>query len=161
VSAQVTTRRLLQNWHPRLAQRTRVLVIVLVLVCFGSSCGGHNPSVSEPVPDIVSSQPKADNPNVPEPPATSAPSTPTTTPSGVVVVPQDKVANVFAEPSLSSKVLGSLPRGTAVQILCTARGDTVANDSGAESSLWDKTQFGYLPDVVIDTGTDQPVADNC
>ena len=156
MSARANTRFLPQSRDSHRAQRTWVLLIMLVVVWFGSACGSGNPDVP-----IGTSPPssQAANPPVPEPPASSAPAS--STASGFVLVPQGKRAKVFTEPSLSSTVVSSLPRGAAVQILCTAQGDTVVSDSGATSTLWDKTQYGYLPDVLVDTGTDQPVADSC
>jgi SH3 domain-containing protein len=141
--AQVTTNRHLRVRDPHLAARTCVLIVVVVLVWLGStSCGsrrGSNPSV--PVPSATLSYTSAS--------------------SGIISVPEGQVARVFAEPSLSSTVVTTLPKGTKVEVLCTAQGDTVASDSGAVSSLWDKTQYGYLPDVNVYTGTDQAVAPSC
>lgn len=83
-------------------------------------------------------------------------------PSGTVYVPQGEVAKVFADPYLDSAVVTTLDSGTVVEIVCTAQGDTVSNEvSGATSSLWDKTQDGYIPDVNVETGTAQPVAPSC
>ena len=88
--------------------------------------------------------------------------TPAPSPSGTVYVPQGEVAKVFAEPYLNSAIVTTLNSGTVVEILCTAQGDTVSNEvSGATSSLWDKTQDGYISDVNVDTGTTQPVAPSC
>jgi hypothetical protein len=83
-------------------------------------------------------------------------------PSGTIYVPQGEAAKVFAEPYLNSTVVTTLGNSTTVEILCTAQGDTVSNEgSGAMSSLWDKTQYGYIPDVNVNTGTTKPVAPSC
>lgn len=160
MNARANTRRFLQRRDSHRAQRTWVLLITLAVVWFGSACGAGNPEVPAPAPTSL-----AANPPVPEPPASPPPTASgvpaSSTASGFVLVPQGKRAKVFTKPSLSSKVVGSLPPGVAVQILCTDQGDTVVSDSGATSSLWDKTQYGYLPDVLVDTGTDRPVADSC
>jgi hypothetical protein len=174
MTARVRTGRLSQYRNPHLRQHAGLLLIALILVLFVSSCGssgstnppvpiasspapaGGNPGVPEP-----SATPAPDsNPGVPEPPASSAPAA-TVTASGVVDVPQGQVAKVFAEPLLSSTVVRVLPDGADVEILCTAQGDEVTNDSGTTSSLWDDTQYGYLPDVVVNTGSNSPVAPSC
>jgi hypothetical protein len=52
--------------------------------------------------------------------------------------------------------------GTTIGIICTAQGDVVTNsDNGQSSSLWDGTKDGYIPDVYVDTGTNQATMGSC
>jgi hypothetical protein len=69
-------------------------------------------------------------------------------------------ARVFAAPSLSSPIVTELPPGTLVFIYCTVRGESVTNN-GTTSTLWDRIDDGYVPDVNVRTGTDQPVRPSC
>ncbi len=170
VTNRTASRRLVQNWDAWSARTTRVLLTAVILVLLCSSCGhtgssgkssgNGNANVPAPAmsPSPSTSPPVgANNPDVPGPTMTAPPS-----PSGTVYAPQGEVAKVFAEPSLDSAVVTTLDSGTVVEILCTTQGDTVSNEaSGATSSLWDKTQAGYIPDVIVDTGTTQPVAPSC
>jgi hypothetical protein len=69
---------------------------------------------------------------------------------------------VYSEPSQSSSVVASIADGITIPILCTAQGDVVTNDdTGQSSSLWDSTSEGFIPDVFVDTGTDQATMTNC
>jgi hypothetical protein len=71
-------------------------------------------------------------------------------------------ANVHQSPALDSTAVGQLEAGTPVEILCTAQGDTVTRTAdGVTSSLWDRISAGYVPDVAIDTGTDQATMGPC
>jgi hypothetical protein len=83
-----------------------------------------------------------------------------TTFTAIVQVPRGYGAYVYDEPSLSATQLEQLPDGTSVDIQCTAQGDVVTA-YGQSSSLWDLTQYGYLPDVVVYTGTDQATMPSC
>jgi LasA protease len=70
--------------------------------------------------------------------------------------------NVFAEPRTDSDIVDSVADGEAVLISCTARGEVVEfPEAGATSDLWDYTGQGYVPDVFIDTGTNEPVRPSC
>jgi hypothetical protein len=69
---------------------------------------------------------------------------------------------VYSQPSPSSSVVASVADGITIGILCTAQGDVVTNeDTGQSSSLWDGTSEGFIPDVYVDTGTDQATMTNC
>jgi hypothetical protein len=81
--------------------------------------------------------------------------------TGIVMAPQGAL-NVFEQPSLSSSVVAEIADGTTIGILCTAEGDVVTNpDNGQSSSLWDSTSEGFVPDVYVDTGTNQPTMGSC
>ena len=137
-----TTRSPRVREHPRAARKRAVLAAV-VLVSLGSAACA---SGSNPVPPV---------PTVGSPPQGHAPA-----PPGIVSVPEGQVAKVFADPSLSSAVLTTLPRGSAVAIICTAHGEKVGI-SGRSSSIWDKTQYGYLPAAYVHTGTRQAAPPGC
>jgi hypothetical protein len=113
------------------------------------------------------------SPVTPSPTTSSLPPTDTTSPSppdtssqiatGTVVAPQgDTALYVFDQPSLSSPHVAEIASGTTIGILCTAEGDVVTNpDTGQSSSLWDGTSEGFVPDVYVDTGTNQPTMGTC
>jgi hypothetical protein len=118
------------------------------------------------------------SPNPPNPPQSSGPAAvltaaPPTSPSptdssqeiatGTIYAPQGySTIYVYSEPSQSSSVVASVANGATIGILCTAQGDVEVNqDTGQSSSLWDGTSEGYIPDVYVDTGTNQATMTNC
>lgn len=108
-------------------------------------------------------------PDNPPPPPTSPPtaspagSIATTQPSaaiGTIIVQPGNVAQVFATPSTIAAVVSTLSNGTSVRIICTVQSEVVtANNSS--SSLWDRIEIGYVPDVNIYTGTNEPTMPSC
>lgn len=68
---------------------------------------------------------------------------------------------IYERPSLAARVIGQFPNGAQITIVCTAHGDPVINSQGQTSTLWDKTGTGYVPDVVVDTGTNEPTMPGC
>jgi len=78
-----------------------------------------------------------------------------------VVVPAG-LSDIYAYqyPSTSSNVVNRLVSDQAVRIECTAQGDEVS-ENGQTSSLWDGTNYGYIPDVEVYTGTNQATMPNC
>jgi hypothetical protein len=118
------------------------------------------------------------SPNPPNPPQSSSPAAvltaaPPTSPSptdssqeiatGTIYAPQGySTIYVYSEPSQSSSVVASVANGTTIGILCTAQGAVETNqDTGQSSSLWDGTSEGYIPDIYVDTGTNQATMTNC
>ena len=83
--------------------------------------------------------------------------------SGYVVAGTGAVAYVFELPNSSAAVLTQVPDGARVSIVCTAQGESVTSPvTGISSSLWNfTTDGGFVPDVMVETGTDQPTAPNC
>jgi hypothetical protein len=79
------------------------------------------------------------------------------------VVTSEPQAFVYAAPSTFSQVVVALDNGAAVYIVCTTHGETVSSSpTGVSSDLWNYTTLGgYIPDVVVDTGSDQPVSPEC
>lgn len=69
-------------------------------------------------------------------------------------------AYVFELPSLGSTTVGVLGVGEQVQIYCTAEGDTVTGQLGT-SAIWDFVGSGFVPDAVVDTGSNSAVAPPC
>ena len=121
---------------------------------------------------------KTDSPNPPNPPPTVSPAAvitvaPPTSPSptdnsqeiatGTIYAPSGySTIYVYSQPSQSSSVVASVADSVTIGILCTAQGDVVTrDDTGQSSSLWDGTSEGYIPDVFVDTGTDQATMTNC
>jgi hypothetical protein len=121
------------------------------------------------------------NPNSPAPPNPPQPPNPApvvtivppTSPSAtdnsqefatgtIYAPPEYNTIYVYSQPSQSSPVVASVADGITIGILCTAQGDVVTNeDTGQSSSLWDGTSEGFIPDVYVDTGTDQATMTNC
>lgn len=146
----------------RLGRGAHILITLVAFALLCSSCGsagssGKSPGGNATRPQSAANPPPArNNPAVPVPSASPPPS-----PTGTIRVPQGEMAKVFTGPSVGSAVVTTLSSGTVVQILCTAQGDIVTNNAGQSSSLWDDTQYGYIPDVNVDTGTTRPVAPAC
>jgi LasA protease len=67
------------------------------------------------------------------------------------------------EPSTDSPVVAEFVDGEVVLITCTTRGESVSSPlTGRSSDLWNYTTLGgFIPDVVVDTGTDMPVKPEC
>jgi hypothetical protein len=130
--------------------------VVLVLAAVG--LGFNNPN-----------SPKPSNPPQSASPVVAVTTSPSPTDNsqeiatGTVYAPQGySTIYVHSQPSLSSSAVASVANGTTIGILCTAQGDVVENqDTGQSSSLWDGTSEGYIPDVYVDTGTDQATMTNC
>ncbi|MCO6010081.1 hypothetical protein NE236_34445 [Actinoallomurus purpureus] len=81
---------------------------------------------------------------------------------GAIMVPAGYTAAlVHAGQWLNTPVTARLVRGTRVRIYCTVQGGLVAGPTGHQSTLWDRIDGGYIPDVDVDTGTQQPVRGNC
>lgn len=68
---------------------------------------------------------------------------------------------VYADIHTGSDIVGYLEAGETVEIQCTDIGEWLSNPDGMESDLWDFIGYGYVPDVVVDTGTSQAVAPLC
>jgi hypothetical protein len=80
--------------------------------------------------------------------------------TGYILMPEGYDAQVFERPSLSSTVLTQLPKGSAVAIFCTIQGESVTSN-GVTSSVWNSTPYGFIPDVNVNTGTNQPAMPSC
>jgi hypothetical protein len=82
---------------------------------------------------------------------------------GSIAVPAGHTALVFEEPHTDAAVVTELDDGAVVEILCTVLGESVTSPlTGKTSSLWNgTTDGGFIPDVLVDTGTDQPTMPNC
>lgn len=90
--------------------------------------------------------------------STSPPAMQVTPAVGEVQVP----VNIYQSPYLDSTVVGHLEAGAIIEILCTARGDAVTHvASGMTSNLWNGVSGGYVPDVVVYTGTNEATMGNC
>ena len=92
--------------------------------------------------------------------------TPSTTPSntssyGRIYGDSGKSVPVLDSPSVNGSVLGTYADGTLVEIECTTEGDAVQRADGRTSSLWDRTPYGYIPDMYINTGTNDPTMPDC
>lgn len=81
--------------------------------------------------------------------------------TGVVTGPSGNSLKVYSSPSLAAAVVASVPVGSTVAILCTVYGTAATNTSGHTSNLWDRISSGFVADVFIYTGTNDPVAPTC
>ncbi|SFC74122.1 hypothetical protein [Streptomyces aidingensis] len=77
-----------------------------------------------------------------------------------VVAPWMPCASVHETPWGGSPQTACLPDGTTVWIRCTAEGEVVSAN-GVTSTLWNRIDAGYLPDVVVYTGSNAPVMPGC
>ena len=69
---------------------------------------------------------------------------------------------VYEWESTGAPTVYPLTAGERVEIYCTVTGETVRNlDTGIESDLWNRVDGGYVPDVMIDTGTTEPTMPPC
>jgi hypothetical protein len=81
--------------------------------------------------------------------------------TGVVEGPAGSTLHVYSGPSMTSMVINSVPVGATVTIMCTVYGGAATNLAGQTSNLWDRISTGYVPDVDVNTGTNNPVAPPC
>jgi hypothetical protein len=134
--------------------------VILVLTAVGlgfndqsSSQPSNPPQSSGPVAAVNTASP-SDSPSADNSPEIAA---------GTIYAPQGySTIYVYSQPSQTSSVVASVANGTTIGILCTAQGDVVTNgDTGKSSSLWDGTSDGYIPDVFVDTGTNQATMTDC
>jgi hypothetical protein len=148
---------------PKVGKLSRVLCFaiggVLLLMSIGlvATDVGTEPAVAEPP---ASSSPGGGGASPPPAPPQEVPAEPAV---GYVYVGAGYTAYVFELPSLDAGWLTELPDGTEVHILCTAQGETVTSPvTGYTSSLWNyTTDGGFLPDAIVDTGTDQATMPSC
>jgi len=123
--------------------------------------GGNGAEAGETTPGAAPSQPEQPAP----PPAPPAPSSEQTDQPavGYVYVGAGHTAYVFELPYLDSTLVTELTDGTQVEIVCTAQGDSVTSPvTGYTSSLWNyTTDGGFLPDALVDTGTNQASMPSC
>jgi hypothetical protein len=131
-----------------------VLVVAAIVLGFGNMPNASGPSRS-PAPVAVTTSAS---------PATSATKVSSSVvATGIVMTPSGySTLYVHEQPSLSSSAVAQLSDGASIGILCTAQGEVVTNtDTGQSSSLWDGTTDGYVPDVFVDTGTNQATMGSC
>jgi hypothetical protein len=139
-------------------------LLVLVAIGLGSS---YNPNTPNPPPSPAPAA--ATTPAAPVDTTSAAPASPSPNDTsnvlatGTIQAPQGySTIYVYEQPSLSSSVVAEVADGATIDILCTAQGDVVTNsDAGQSSSLWDGTSDGYIPDVYVNTGTDQATMGSC
>ncbi|HXP55325.1 MAG TPA: hypothetical protein VN847_10230 [Streptosporangiaceae bacterium] len=147
-----------------------LLAVVLALAYLPSEATqtvAHAKSATGVATPVTSATPAAATTPTAAPVATSASPSPSDTgkvlATGTVYPEEGYTAvYVFSQPSLSSARIGEVTEGTTIGILCTAQGDVVTRpDTGQQSSLWDGTSDGYIPDVYVDTGTNQATMGEC
>lgn len=109
----------------------------------GIAAGVHGMVKPDPVPEVVIT---------PAPEARAF---------GTVQVPAGLVSlYAWSAPSLQSTPQTELQQDDRVEIECTAQGQVV--DNGVEqSSLWNYTKYGYIPDVYLYTGSSQAKKPAC
>lgn len=78
----------------------------------------------------------------------------------VQVLPGYRLA-VYRFPRLDAPIVGYLENGTVVDIICTARGTPVVGNYGQVSDLWNGIDGGFVPDVFLFTGTNDPTMPPC
>jgi hypothetical protein len=135
-----------------------ILVVVAVSLAVTYSPPQFRVGTGSPQAPVVSATRMAATSSAPSPTDTSIEIA-----IGIVMAPQGFSAlDVFEQPSLSSPVVAEIAGGADIDILCTVEGDVVTNPvNGQSSSLWDSTSEGYVPDVYVSTGTNQPTMGSC
>nr|BFE50146.1 hypothetical protein GCM10017745_35730 [Saccharothrix mutabilis subsp. capreolus] len=141
---------------PRIGRMTRipcfVVGSVLVIIAFALA-----------VTELTSNTaPAADSPptstTTSETTATAVPLPDSPIPLGEVV----EAVYIYEEPYLDAPIVGHLEPGAIIEILCTAYGESVTYaPAGLTSNLWNGVTGGYVPDVVVYTGTNEPTAGSC
>ncbi|MGY1637210.1 hypothetical protein ACI78V_11215 [Geodermatophilus sp. SYSU D00742] len=160
-----------------------LLTSLVLFVMEQEAARQHPPSARPSSPEPSPTVPTTETPTTTVP-ATTAPTLPPTTVPTTTVPPAPAPiqstpavqyavgyvgaggytsAYLFREPSTTSTVIGTLPQGTLVYILCTVRGEPVPDTSAAYSSdLWNYTSHGgYVADIAVYTGTDDATMPAC
>jgi hypothetical protein len=148
---------------PKVGKLSRVLcfaiggVMLLMSIGLVATDVGTEPAAAD---TPASSLPSGDGTPSPPPVPPQASAEPAV---GYVYVGAGYTAYVFELPSLDSAWVTELPDGAEVHILCTVQGETVTSPvTGYSSSLWNyTTDGGFLPDAVVDTGTNQATMPSC
>jgi hypothetical protein len=132
-----------------------VIAVVLFIALIGMSSQSQQPSANNTTAPV--------NTTSVAPVNSSQSETSDTLATGTITVPQGySTVYVYQQALLSSPVVAEVANGATVDILCTTQGDVVTNSgSGESSSLWDGTSDGYIPDVYVYTGTNQPTMGSC
>lgn len=73
--------------------------------------------------------------------------------------------NVRSGPQVTSSILGSIPRGATITLVCYVPGGKVQGPWGA-STLWDRIDLGggrsgYVADALVITGSMAPIVPSC
>ena len=120
------------------------------------------PPATSPSPTPPATSPSP-TPSATSPSPTDTPDNSTPLATGTIMANQgDNAVYVYQQPSGSSSTVAEVANGATVSLLCTVQGDVVTrSDNGLSSSLWDGTSDGYIPDVYVDTGTNQPTMGSC
>ena len=78
-----------------------------------------------------------------------------------VLVPAGQAAFVYTDPVTTATTVGQLYSGVSIYLFCSVQGEYVVDSRGVASSLWYRTETGYVPDVHLNTGTTQSVTGPC
>jgi hypothetical protein len=141
-----------------------VLTVGALGGCVASSVsdgGAHGPTepAMTPAPSASHGDGGANGPDQPtltQPPEGQSPSAA----PGLVLGGTTSVY-AFSEPSTQAAVVRQFYGGEAVSIVCTAPGEQVTA-GGSVSDLWDRiSSGGFLPDVQVDTGSNEAVMPEC
>lgn len=83
-------------------------------------------------------------------------------PTGTVNAGSYDYINVRSGPGLNYSVVGQAYDGDVIEIVCTARGDSVTGPWNNTTDIWDRMPDGsYITDAFVDTGSNEPVAPPC
>ena len=100
--------------------------------------------------------------SAPAPTAPAAPPAPAPTAIGKVII--SSCLDLHSGVGHTTSVIGCIPNGTIIPIVCTATGNSVTGPYGA-TTLWDRTSYGglsgYVTDAYVYTGTAAAVAPHC
>ncbi|GAA4566761.1 hypothetical protein GCM10023193_44140 [Planotetraspora kaengkrachanensis] len=111
--------------------------------------------------ETTPSEPESLPPPEPTPPPTRPTVDSPVLPGGTIQAPPGFVgANIYEAPWRTTRIVAQLPNGTYVRIICTARGELVS-DGRKQSTLWNRVEQGFVPDVLVYTGSDEPLMPSC
>jgi hypothetical protein len=138
-----------------------VAVVTLVGCATSTGPSGGAYGLDEPAMATSPSAPAANGGrHGPEQPSLVPPETPAASAPGRILGDTTPVS-AYSAPSTGAAVVGRFSDGDVVSIVCTARGDQVTA-GGFVSDLWDRISGGgFLPDVQVDTGSDDPAMPAC
>ncbi|GAA1864382.1 hypothetical protein GCM10009772_44880 [Pseudonocardia alni subsp. carboxydivorans] len=107
---------------------------------------------------IPQAEPRSSDPGPPPDPSVSAAPAPFV---ASVLVPAGHGALIYSDPLSTAPTVGQVNSGVSINLFCSVQGEYVVNSQNVGSTLWYRTETGYVPDVNLNTGTNQSVTVAC
>ncbi|GAA4963415.1 hypothetical protein WHI96_19575 [Pseudonocardia tropica] len=134
---------------PRVACFAVGSVLLLLALFFGLADIGSK---------IPQAQAQTSDPGSPSDPGVSAAPAPFV---ASVLVPAGQGALIYSNPLSTAPTVGQANSGVLINLFCSVQGEYVVNSQNVGSTLWYRTETGYIPDVNLNTGTNQSVTAGC